>query len=133
MRWSWWARRIWPTGTLTASAMGSGSAFLARAVCQQPQVLLLDEPPLSGYQGQDRTTDHLQKLAHEQQLAVIVTLHELDMAQKIADAWSAFRRTAFLRPCPRTGLAGKYQSALRPDGSTVQRCFWSTKAGKAPI
>ena len=61
--------------------------LLARAVCQQPQVLLLDEPTsFLDIKGKIELLTILQKLAHEQQLAVIVTLHELDMAQKIADA-----------------------------------------------
>ena len=61
--------------------------LLARAVCQQPQVLLLDEPTsFLDVKGKIELLTILQKLAHEQQLAVIVTLHELDMAQKIADA-----------------------------------------------
>ena len=61
--------------------------LLARAVCQQPHVLLLDEPTsFLDIKGKIELLTILQKLAHEQQLAVIVTLHELDMAQKIADA-----------------------------------------------
>ena len=61
--------------------------LLARAVCQQPQVLLLDEPTsFLDVKGKIELLTILQKLAHEQQLAVIVTLHELDMAQKIAYA-----------------------------------------------
>ena len=60
--------------------------LLARAICQQPGVLLLDEPTsFLDIKGKIELLTILQKLAHEQQLAVIVTLHELDMAQKIAD------------------------------------------------
>ena len=50
-------------------------------------MLLLDEPTsFLDIKGKIELLTILQKLAHEQQLAVIVTLHELDMAQKIADA-----------------------------------------------
>ena len=50
-------------------------------------MLLLDEPTsFLDVKGKIELLTILQKLAHEQQLAVIVTLHELDMAQKIADA-----------------------------------------------
>ena len=60
--------------------------LLARAVCQQPEILLLDEPTsFLDIKGKIELLTILQKLAHEQNLAVIVSLHELDMAQKIAD------------------------------------------------
>ena len=60
--------------------------LLARAICQQPKVLLLDEPTsFLDIKGKIELLTILQKLAHEQGLAVIVSLHELDMAQKIAD------------------------------------------------
>ena len=61
--------------------------LLARALCQQPEVILLDEPTsFLDIKGKIELLTILQKLAHEQGLAVIVSLHELDMAQKIADA-----------------------------------------------
>ena len=110
--------------------------LLARAVCQQPQVLLLDEPTsFLDIKGKIELLTILQKLAHEQQLAVIVTLHELDMGAETPCGETQTTASAiFSAHVPGTGLCpGKYQSALRPDGSTVQRCFWSTKAGKAPI
>lgn len=61
--------------------------LLARAICQQPKVLLLDEPTsFLDVKGKIELLTILQQLAHEQKLAVIVSLHELDMAQKISDA-----------------------------------------------
>ena len=61
--------------------------LLARAICQQPEILLLDEPTsFLDIKGKIELLTILQKLAHQQHLAVIVSLHELDMAQKIADA-----------------------------------------------
>ncbi len=61
--------------------------LLARAVCQQPEVILLDEPTsFLDVKGKIELLTILQGLAHEQELAVIVSLHELDMAQKISDA-----------------------------------------------
>ena len=61
--------------------------LLARAVCQQPEVILLDEPTsFLDVKGKIELLTILQKLAHEEQLAVLVSLHELDMAQKISDA-----------------------------------------------
>ena len=61
--------------------------LLARAVCQQPEALLLDEPTsFLDIKGKAELMAILQTLAHEKNVAVIVTLHELDLAQKLADA-----------------------------------------------
>ena len=61
--------------------------LLARAVCQQPEMILLDEPTsFLDVKGKIELLSILQKLAHEQGLAVILSLHELDMAEKISDA-----------------------------------------------
>ena len=61
--------------------------LLARAVCQQPEILLLDEPTsFLDVKGKAELMDILQVLAHEKNVAVIVTLHELELAQRLADA-----------------------------------------------
>ena len=61
--------------------------LLARAICQQPEIILLDEPTsFLDIKGKIELLTILQKLARTQNLAVIVSLHELDMAQKISDA-----------------------------------------------
>ena len=61
--------------------------LLARAVCQQPEILLLDEPTsFLDVKGKAELMAILQTLAHEKNVAIIVTLHELELAQKLADA-----------------------------------------------
>ena len=61
--------------------------MLARAVCQQPEILLLDEPTsFLDVKGKAELMAVLQTLAHEKNVAIIVTLHELELAQKLADA-----------------------------------------------
>ncbi len=60
--------------------------MLARAICQDTQVLLLDEPTSyldMGFKLDILTT--IRMLARKKNLAVIMSLHELDLAQKISD------------------------------------------------
>lgn len=60
--------------------------ILARAICQQPQILLLDEPTsyLDIYH-KIAFLEILQKLAVEKKIAVIVSMHEVELAAKISD------------------------------------------------
>jgi iron complex transport system ATP-binding protein len=60
--------------------------LLARALCQEPKVILLDEP--TSYLDIRHALDLLallRALAEEGGITVILSLHELDMAQKISD------------------------------------------------
>lgn len=60
--------------------------MLARALCQEPKVLVLDEP--TSYLDMRHKLDILEsirRLAKERDIAVITSLHELDLAMKISD------------------------------------------------
>ena len=60
--------------------------MLARAICQDTQVLILDEPTSyldMGFKLDILTT--IRMLARKKNLAVIMSLHELDLAQKVSD------------------------------------------------
>lgn len=60
--------------------------MLARAICQQPKVLVLDEPTsFLDIRYKLELLQILKELAREKQVAVILSLHELDLAQKAAD------------------------------------------------
>lgn len=60
--------------------------LLARAICQKPEIILLDEPTSYldvRYKLEFMNT--LQELTRKKKLAVIMSLHELDLAEKISD------------------------------------------------
>lgn len=60
--------------------------LLARALCQQPEVIVLDEPTsFLDIRHKLELLAILKDMVHSRRLAVIVSLHELDLAQRISD------------------------------------------------
>ena len=60
--------------------------MLARAICQEPRILILDEP--TSYLDMRYKIDILssiRRLAAERNMAVVMSLHELDLALKVSD------------------------------------------------
>ena len=60
--------------------------MLARALCQEPEVLILDEPTAYlDIRHKIELLDILREMAHEKGITVIMSLHEIDLATKISD------------------------------------------------
>lgn len=60
--------------------------LLARALCQEPELLLLDEPTsFLDIRHKLELLSILKDLTRSRQIAVVMSLHELDLAQKISD------------------------------------------------
>ena len=60
--------------------------LLARALCQEPEILVLDEPTAYlDIRHKIELLELLRKLAREQKLTVLLSLHEIDLAVKSSD------------------------------------------------
>ncbi len=60
--------------------------LLARAICQEPEIMILDEPTsYLDIRHKLEFLDLLRSLAREKQIGVIMSMHELELAHLIAD------------------------------------------------
>ena len=60
--------------------------MLARAICQEPKILVLDEPTsFLDIRHKLKLLSILRRLVREKGLAVIMSMHELDMAERVSD------------------------------------------------
>ena len=76
--------------------------MLARALCQEPELLLLDEPTsYLDIRYKLEFMSVLQELARRKKVAVILSIHELDLAERVSD-WvlcvSPWQESRFGRP-----------------------------------
>ena len=60
--------------------------LLARAICQEPEVIVLDEPTsFLDIRHKLELLSILKEMVREKHMAVLMSLHELDLAQRVSD------------------------------------------------
>ena len=88
--------------------------LLARAICQEPEVIVLDEPTsFLDIRYKLELLSMLKQLVREKQLAVVMSLHEIDLAQKVSDHILCVRHNAVDRyGTPEEIFSGGYIAEL---------------------
>ena len=60
--------------------------LLARAICQEPEIIILDEPTsFLDIRHKLELLSILRSMAKEKNITVVMSLHEIDLAQKVSD------------------------------------------------
>lgn len=60
--------------------------MLARAICQEPEIIVLDEPTsFLDIRHKIELLEILRKMSREKKITVVMSLHEIDLAPKISD------------------------------------------------
>lgn len=74
---------------------------IACALISDPPIILLDEPTLGlDYQASRTVKEWIAKLAHDQGKTVVLTTHQLDMAQSLCDRVAIIRKGQLLADQP---------------------------------
>jgi len=109
------------------------AVMLARAVAQEPEVLILDEPTsFLDINNKLKLLNLLKELVRSRDIAVVQTLHELDLAQRYSDKILCIKdNKADLIGTPEEIFCGGYISGLfELDGGSFLPVFGTAEAKK---
>ena len=83
---------------------------IASALVADPPIILLDEPTLGlDVQAAKIVEEWIEKLAHQQNKTVLVTTHQLDMAEKVSDRVAIIQKGALIADKPVAELLKLFQ------------------------
>ena len=89
--------------------------LLARAICQEPEIIVLDEPTsYLDIRHKMELLSILYKMSREQNITVVMSLHEIDLAMKISDRVICVRGETIF-------ACGKPSEVL--DGETIRKLY----------
>ena len=99
--------------------------MLARAICQEPSVLVLDEPTsYLDIRYKLELLNVLRTLVRERGVAVVMTLHELELARQVSDTLVCVRDGAVDRiGTPREIFSGGYIRSLYDVGGGFEEVY----------
>ena len=80
-------QKIWENRDFNAISDGQKQrVLLARAICQEPEIIVLDEPTsFLDVRYKLELLAILERMARKKHTTVIMSLHEIDLAQKVSD------------------------------------------------
>jgi len=103
-----WQRRSEPVGTFSRGMQQK--VAVAAALITDPPIVLLDEPTIGLDVGAARTVkDWVVRLAHEQHKTVVLTTHQLAMAEELSDRVAVIRDGAIVADLPTKDLLGRFR------------------------
>jgi ABC-2 type transport system ATP-binding protein len=102
-----WQRRHEPVGSFSRGMQQK--VAIAAALITDPPVILLDEPTLGLDVEAARTVrGWIARLAREEGKTVVLTTHQLDVAQQLADRIAVIRRGRIIADLPTNELLSRY-------------------------